>query len=61
MEDKKLNVFISQPMANKTYDEIIDVRKRVVRKVREYFGTKELTFLSSCFITSDFDMEKDEK
>lgn len=53
MEDKKLNVFISQPMADKSYEEIIKTRKKVAEKVRKYFETNELNFMNSCFITKD--------
>lgn len=53
MENKKLNVFISQPMADKSYEEIIETRKKVAEKVRKYFDTNELNFMSSCFITKD--------
>lgn len=56
MEDKKLNIFISQPMANKTKNDIEEVRKRVIGKVREYFNTDDLTFMVSNFDTLNEDI-----
>ena len=38
MEDKKLRIFISQPMANKTDEEIFDASERVAKKIKNYFN-----------------------
>ena len=54
METKKLNVFISQPMANETYENILKVRKRISEKVKKYFNTEDITFMDSYFIEEKY-------
>ena len=44
MENKKLNVFISQPIGKRSYYDMMDVNDRVMGKVKRYFETDN-TFL----------------
>lgn len=48
MENKKLNIFISQPMFDKTSDDIYDTMKRVKEKVINYFK-EDVKILPSYF------------
>lgn len=51
METRKLNVFISQPMSNKSKDEIFETKERIIKKVKDYFQTDDLKFMKSYFET----------
>lgn len=49
MENRKLNIFISQPMNNKSKEEIFIKRKQLIEKVQNYFQTDDLKFMKSYF------------
>ena len=49
MENRKLNVFISQPMTNKSKEEIFIKRQQLIEKVQNYFQTTDLKFMKSYF------------
>lgn len=53
MENKKLNVFISQPKLNNSIEEIFGVRERIIKKVIDYFQTNDIKFLNSYFENID--------
>lgn len=60
METRKLNVFISQPMSNKSKDEIFETKERIIKKVKDYFQTDDLKFMKSYFETKHLKRLKNE-
>ena len=49
MENRKLNIFITQAMNNKSKEEIFIKRKQLIEKVQNYFQTDDLKFMKSYF------------
>lgn len=46
---KKIKVFISQPMHDKTDEQILEERNRAVQKIKERYGKEDVEVLDSFF------------
>lgn len=49
MEDKKLSVFISQPMGGMTKEEILERRNTIIAKVVDYFQSDDIYIQPTVF------------
>ena len=56
MEDCELKVFISQPIKDKSYEQVENERQVIIDRVKEYFKTNNLQFVKSHFSNDDFEI-----